>query len=279
MFVSRPVISRALGELENELGFPLFIRTGNGISPTEQGQVIYDLLKACSSILDETILRLRQTDDSQARRQVKIGVLNSGGSWHYRQIIAPFSLLHPDILVTVVGIQAEDSLRVLEDGSVDMAIAPILLDQYPDPRIIQKQFLYEVEWVLCMPPNSQLDRNRIPVAYCSSLPLAVFDNLPQPFYPLDNKVLSTRKLDLIYLAVSQGYAYAVLPTELTAEWQEFRTIPFDPSVKAHTYLLWNSLLPHGQAFTLLRDFICTMDLSQLQERFSQAYHMPPEQGP
>ncbi|MBR3060710.1 MAG: LysR family transcriptional regulator [Oscillospiraceae bacterium] len=276
LYVSRPVISRALSELENELGFLLFTRTGNGISPTKQGAVMYDLLNACRSALKETVGRLRRDDSLTTNRQVKIGVLNSGGSWYFQQIITPFFLLHPDIFVSVVGIQAEDTLRVLEDGSVDMAIAPILLDQFPHPKAIRRQLLYDVEWVLCMPPGARLDRASVAVGDCADLPLAVFDNLPQPFYPLDNKVLSTRKLDMIYMAVSQNYAYSVLPTELTAEWPELRTIPFTPSLKAHTYLLWNDLLPHGRAFNLLHDFISTMDLEPLRERFAQAYHVPGE---
>ncbi len=276
LFVSRPVISRALSDLENEFGFSLFLRTGNGISPTEQGQEIYKLLKACSSTLEETIVRLREGYNQHTNHQVKLGVLNASGSWHYRQIINPFIQEYPDISVSVVGIQAEDTMRVLEDGSVDLAIAPILLDQDITPHIIHRQFLYDVEFVLCVPPGTHLERHDITVEECSNLPVAIYENLPPPLFAQNNKVLSTRKLDMIYMAVSQGFAYSVLPTELTAEHPELWTIPFNPAIKVQTYLLWNDLLPHGKAFSKLQSFICSMDLQPLRDRFAQAYHNPAE---
>ncbi|MBR3060055.1 MAG: LysR family transcriptional regulator [Oscillospiraceae bacterium] len=274
LFVSRPVISRALSDLESEFGFSLFLRTGNGISPTEQGREIYKLLKACSSTMEETIVRLREGYRHNADHHVKLGVLNSSGSWHYAQIITPFTQKHPDISVAVMGIQTEETMQLLEDGSVDMAIAPILMNQDPNPRIIRSQLLYDVEFVLCVPPGTRLDQQRIPTEALRKLPMAVFNNLPTPLIALDNKVLSTRKLDMIYLAVSQGFAYSILPTELTVERSDLRTIPLDPPARAHTYLLWNELLPHGKAFSLLLDYIREMDLGPLRDRFARAYHMP-----
>ena len=274
LFVSRPVISRALSDLEDEMGFPLFLRSGNSITPTEQGQLIYRTLKSCEATVGESIRRVREGAGRTSSRHVKLGVLNSSGSWYYQQIIIPFTRRYPDISVNIIGIQVEEGLNAVVEGKVDMAIAPLLPDQPVNTRLIREHFLYEVEFVLCVPPGAHMEQRSITIEECAVLPQAIFDNLPAPRFNMENKVLSTRKLDLIYLAVSQGYAYAVLPTELTVEHPELRTVPFSPPIKSRTFLLWNDLLPHSKAFDLLRGFICEMDFQSLRERFSQPYHLP-----
>ena len=38
LYLAQPNLSRAIAELEQSLGFPLFIRTRQGMSPTPQGE-------------------------------------------------------------------------------------------------------------------------------------------------------------------------------------------------------------------------------------------------
>ena len=45
LYVSQPAISKHLAKLEEELGVPLFIRTGTGAEPTEAARLLYEFLQ------------------------------------------------------------------------------------------------------------------------------------------------------------------------------------------------------------------------------------------
>lgn len=49
LFVSRPVISKAILTLEEEVGTPLFQRSKEGVEPTEAGKVLYHTLQEFES--------------------------------------------------------------------------------------------------------------------------------------------------------------------------------------------------------------------------------------
>jgi len=44
--VSQPAVSRQIADLENELGVPLFVRSGHGVALTAEGEVMLDHARA-----------------------------------------------------------------------------------------------------------------------------------------------------------------------------------------------------------------------------------------
>ena len=59
---SQPAISRLLQELEAEIGYPLFARSGPRVTPTEQGFLLYDDVERALTSLQQ----IRGRADAQA---------------------------------------------------------------------------------------------------------------------------------------------------------------------------------------------------------------------
>ena len=75
LFIAQPTLSLAIKRMEEQLGFPLFDRTKNGIRLTESGQVFYEFASRCIDDY-ETGVRLAQ------EKQGQISTYTPHGSHH-----------------------------------------------------------------------------------------------------------------------------------------------------------------------------------------------------
>ncbi|WP_313388320.1 LysR family transcriptional regulator, partial [Achromobacter aegrifaciens] len=64
---SQPAISRLLQELEAEIGYPLFARSGPRVTPTEQGFLLYDDVERALAGMQQ----IRSRADEIARGQAQ----------------------------------------------------------------------------------------------------------------------------------------------------------------------------------------------------------------
>jgi DNA-binding transcriptional LysR family regulator len=261
LYVSRPVISRALSAMEKMVGFSLFDRKSDGITPTERGRILFEMLEEFIKTYELTVQKLRNIDFSTDERSVRIGILNASGGWFYPLIYRPFHEKHPDIAIIVEGIQTEEASDLIVNGTLDMAIAP----KINDSALIASLYLYTAQWVLCAPKNFEYsEASEVELSEVGKLSVAILETLPPPFYEYKSKVLSTRQPEMVRIAVANGYAYAVLPMELCAFWDDVLIKPFVPPQLPPIYLLWNKAVPHGSAFKAFYDFICEYDFEPLR---------------
>ena len=72
LFMAQPNLSKAIKDLENELGYVIFKRTSSGVIATEKGaEFLYHTKKALEQI--EEIEKLAEKRDSESR-QFKISI-------------------------------------------------------------------------------------------------------------------------------------------------------------------------------------------------------------
>jgi DNA-binding transcriptional LysR family regulator len=263
LYVSRPVISRALCDMERAVGISLFDRKSDGIRPTEQGKILFGMLEEFAKTYELTIKKLRSDSFMGDVHNLRIGILNASGGWFYPLIYRPFHERHPDITITVEGIQTEEAPELIINGSLDMAIAPIIKN---DTALLDSLYLYTAQWVLCAPQGSfKTETTEVTLAETSKLPVAILETLPPPFYEYKSKVLSTRQPEMVRIAVANGYAYAILPMELCAYWDDVLLFPFVPPQLPPIYLLWNKAIPHGSVFNVFLKFIKDFDFEIIRK--------------
>ena len=116
--LSRPMVSKYVGWLEQDLGIKLLNRTTRTLSPTEAGRGFYIRAKDILSRLDEA----EQEASSQRiepKGEVRITAPHAFGRQHLARALASFQLKYPDITVDLV---LSDRLVDLVDEGFDLAV-------------------------------------------------------------------------------------------------------------------------------------------------------------
>ena len=118
MGLSKPVISRRVARLEEQLGARLLTRTARGAQPTEIGQAYYARaanilaeLDAAEEVVAEAV--------TQIAGPIRLTAPLTFGVAHLAPALADFALAHPRVELDV---EFEDRTVDLAGGGYDMAV-------------------------------------------------------------------------------------------------------------------------------------------------------------
>ena len=100
LFISQPSLSVAIKNIENEIGAPLFERTGSGAIPTEIGREYLRTAQKIKSAEQEFTNRLHDIYSLETG-SISVGDTNYLCSYVLPRIITRFKILYPKIEVTL----------------------------------------------------------------------------------------------------------------------------------------------------------------------------------
>ncbi len=116
LHMTQPPLSRAIRELEAELGVVLLDRTPRGVVPTRTGEVLYDEARLVLDGVDR--LRTR-VGEAGGEAVLTVGVLANSAD---DELAAAFRRRHPDVRVRVREYGLADPTCGLRSGAVDVAL-------------------------------------------------------------------------------------------------------------------------------------------------------------
>lgn len=126
LHISQPALSRALKELEEELGVPLLARSNKGASLTPYG---ISLLGHARSAL-ESVRRVRQDIDDmrgQAGQEVRIGLTTMASMLEpVQSAVATFYINHPQVKLTVLEQRPPQIQDLMQQGALDFAVTSLI---------------------------------------------------------------------------------------------------------------------------------------------------------
>lgn len=119
--VTQSAVTKSIGELERQVGYPLFHRTSRGAVLTEQGR---DFVERAARLLDDArdLLREPGAGEDPFAGVLRIGVCPASLDW---QLVEPITALinrHPSIRFDISGASFERMAQQLRGGSVDVAV-------------------------------------------------------------------------------------------------------------------------------------------------------------
>lgn len=147
LYVTQPSISVAIRELEEELGYPLLLRSKKGVSFTAEGLMV---LEKAERIMRE-VNRLRRP--KSVGQSTLAGVVSIASTPHFcnallTDVLYGLERLHPAM---TLDIQAQDSVSIIEDlrrGSLDLGVVQLCdvdeqrLAQYIDQGELLSETLF-----------------------------------------------------------------------------------------------------------------------------------------
>ena len=158
LYTSQPTISAHIRQLEEELQQRLFLRTTKSLSITPHGRELYDYAVQVLSLQDRLLAGWRQGDSV-----VSLGASTIPSAYLLPDLLARFSVLHPDISFDIHQSDSSGVLRALRTGRFDLGLTGMAA---PDEDLVFTP-LYQDTMVLIAPNTPEFS-----AAKAQNMPLA-----------------------------------------------------------------------------------------------------------
>jgi DNA-binding transcriptional LysR family regulator len=217
LHVSQSAVSRQVRLLEEELGGRLLHRSGKGVTPTAQGEL---LLRAANRIhrdLQDVAWQISETQKLQR------GMLSLGGGMTVCMYVLPrllkkFRSLYQDVELRVTSGTSEAILRLVRNHQVDLGLLTL-------PVVAADLVVHPVlkeEMVVVTAPRHALARERtVDARSLGRYPLILFERGSNTRKVLDeffleqevpaNVAMETENVEIIKAMVASGLGVSIVP--------------------------------------------------------------------
>lgn len=119
LHMTQPPLSRAVKQLESELGTPLLHRSATGVTLTAAGSALYDEAR---TLLDRAEQARARVAAAAGATTMTIGTLADSAEQAGNRLVAAFRRRHPDVQVGIREADFTDPTTGLRAGLVDVAL-------------------------------------------------------------------------------------------------------------------------------------------------------------
>lgn len=153
--VTQSTLSHQIRQLEDELGKPLFERSGKRVMLTEAGDQFLHYAQRALQEIDQGLGALRQ-NTLELTGHLRIGSTHTFNLSFIPDCIASFQQRYPGIRISVEELAADTIVQRLHDRQLDIGIAY----RPAEPLELQFEPLYNEEMVLVVGPAHPLARRK-----------------------------------------------------------------------------------------------------------------------
>jgi len=124
MHVTQSAVTKAVADVEDDLGFTLFDRRARGVVATAAGRDFIDRAARIVSDMDQLVDDARTGRDSRDR-VLRIGIAPPSLEGLMNRAVRHLVLNHEEVRVQLLGVPFEAGLQLLRQGDLDTLIAPV----------------------------------------------------------------------------------------------------------------------------------------------------------
>jgi DNA-binding transcriptional LysR family regulator len=155
--VSQPVVSKAMSELEDALGFRLLDRSPQGVEPTRYGRAVIKWAVAAFDDLRHGVNELEFLADPTVG-ELKIGTLQPLAAGFVMAVVARLSRQYPKVCFEVVHSDAVLLRTYLRERHVEVVVGPMIGPDLEDD--IAMEILFDERFVVMVGRSSKWARRR-----------------------------------------------------------------------------------------------------------------------
>ena len=149
-YASQPALSKAVRELEKQVGLPLFERTARGVSVTEAGALLHEHARALFALEHQTELAMAALRDVEGGT-LRVGATTTLASYVLPPLLGAFRAKYPRVALRL----ERDNSRGIEAKLADYALDVAFIEGLPSHPGLRASAWREDEVVLiCAPAHA-----------------------------------------------------------------------------------------------------------------------------
>ncbi|MEU7838245.1 MULTISPECIES: LysR family transcriptional regulator [unclassified Nonomuraea] len=166
LYIAQPALSRAIRDLERELGMTLFARSGRGVVVTAQGRRVVKLAREALDAVHE--IESLSNHGSTGEAELRIAATPSLEPGLAGRLLPAYTAEHPGVRVHIVRCDGRDAVvNAIRDQRADLGLTDL-----PVPTDLITHPLERQEIVLISPPGLELP-NPVPMGKLDGMRLAL----------------------------------------------------------------------------------------------------------
>lgn len=242
MFCNQPNLTRAVKNLEKQLGCTLFERTNKGVRLTDDGKELYEHIAIAFE-------HIQAGEDAVfAKHSMEHGVVSIGATEIALRccllpILSRYHQLYPGVRIKILNVSTPQALKMTENNLVDIAIVTTPVDSNPKLNITRLSVLQEVP--ICS-KNFNI-KNGIDLNELSNYPIislgsgtSTFDFYVEEFLKHGCNFLpdiEAATADQIIPLVKHGLGIGFVPEQFVEQENDIRTILLKEPLPAREIIL------------------------------------------
>ncbi len=245
---TQPTISKAVRQLEEELGGPVLQRLGHRVQVTAMGELVYRRAIAMLAERDSLISELAELRGLR-RGRLRLGLPQLGSSILFAPLVARYRMLYPDIDIDLAEQGSNRLKQAVLSGELELGAALAPIDD-----VFATQPVRDEPLVVVLPPGHALaGRKKLKLAALAEENFLMFEagfalnemirNACQERGFLPREAAHSAQPEFIIALVTAGLGIALLP-RLVAEHQvepPLRTVLLDEAdLRWRLSLIWRA---------------------------------------
>lgn len=121
LYISQPAVSRAIKQLENEIGCRLFVRSSRGVRLTNQGEILHKYAKQALTLLRAGEKKVSEYENLNYG-EIVVGVSDTLCKYYLTPYLNIFNNKYPNIKIHIKCHNTPETVKLLKEGMVDLAL-------------------------------------------------------------------------------------------------------------------------------------------------------------